>query len=257
MASREDFDDFGPSITTGLVPIKLTLPSLSAQEASQIICQQLKTDEIDPDQVEKCFNLVKQVANATVNDLSVLRNLTASALDISNSYGNGKIVKFIQNRLDSSNQLDSFHVHIANSLNLIEKYLIISAFIVSFQTSKEDIKTFSTIESFRRKKISKKMSTMDTSANSRNSDKLNIKLPKLFDQNRLFSIFYHIVQGIDPLPSPQQLQHITKSLCDRNLFKLSGNATKIDSLKYRVNVSNDFANNLAKGLEIELSNLMG
>lgn len=263
MASREEFDDFGPAGTSGLVPIKITLPSFPSETICQIICDQLESEEpaSAAKRVKNCFNLVKQVSNATVKDLSVLRNLTASALNanVNITSSNGKIVNYIQSCLDASNQLDPFYQQTSNSLNLIEKYLLISGFIASFQTAREDLKIFWSSQSTSKRKSKKLFNpAKDVSNNNKNVDKLTLKLPKLFDQTRLIAILYHNIQGIDPLPSPQQLQLTIKSLCDRGLFKAAGNpsATKIDSLKYRINISQDFAVKLAKGLDIELKNLL-
>ncbi len=259
MASREEFDDFGPNITGGLVPIKISLPSFSSERTCQIISEQLNNDEgIDAKSARNCFNLVKQVASSTVKDLSVLRNLTASAAlnNRSNQISNGRIVNFIQSRLDASNQLDSFYQQTSNSLNLIEKYLLISGYIASFQTARDDLKVFWSTESSK-KKSRKMFNPAKDPNNSKNVDKLTVKLPKLFDQTRLIAIFYHNIQQIDPLPSPQHLQLAIKSLCDRGLLKSSNSSvSKIDSLKYRINISQDFASKLAKGLDIELKHLV-
>ena len=246
MASREHFDDFGPAITTGLVPIKINLKSFSYFETRDIITEQLKSENFALKDIENSIKIVQQVANSTVKELSVLRNLTASILSVGKTVSATKLPKLVQERLDASNRLDSFHKQTISSLNLIEKHLLISAFIASFQTNREDSKTFGSTH----KKSSKKFKEQN---NSKNSDKLTIQLPKLFDQTRLMAIFYFIVEGLPILPSPQQLQLNIKSLCDRGLLKFSGNSSvKIDSLKYRVNISRDFATNVANDLDIEL-----
>lgn len=251
LASREHFDDFGPSITSGLVPIKITLKSFSYFETREIITDQLKRENSNfhLKDIENSIKIVQQVANSTVKELSVLRNLTTSILSFGKStIATSKLPKLIQEKMDESNRLDSFYKQTISSLNLIEKNLLISAFIASFQTLREDSKTFGSIM----KKTSKK-SKEQVNLNSKNSEKLSIQLPKLFDQTRLIAIFYFIIEGLKILPSPQQLQLNIKSLCDRGLLKFSGNSSiKIDSLKYRVNISRDFATNIANDLEIEL-----
>jgi hypothetical protein len=246
LASREHFDDFGPSITTGLVPIKITLKSFSYFETREIITEQLKNENFPLKDVENSIKIVQQVANSTVKELSVLRNLTASILSAGKTVPTSKLPKLVQERIDASNRLDSFYKQTIFSLNLIEKNLLISAFIASFQTAREDSKTFgSTLLTFKKQTKKDKITS--------NSDKLTIKLPKLFDQTRLIAIFYFIIEGLTILPSPQQLQLNIKSLCDRGLLKVSGNSSiKIDSIKYRVNISRDFATNIANDLEIEL-----
>lgn len=246
MASREHFDDFGPAITTGLVPIKINLKSFSYFETRDIITEQLKSENFALKDIENSIKIVQQVANSTVKELSVLRNLTVSILSVGKTVSATKLPKLVQERLDASNRLDSFHKQTISSLNLIEKHLLISAFIASFQTNREDSKTFGSTH----KKSSKKFKEQN---NSKNSDKLTIQLPKLFDQTRLMAIFYFIVEGLPILPSPQQLQLNIKSLRDRGLLKFSGNSSvKIDYLKYRVNISRDFATNVANDLDIEL-----
>lgn len=243
LASREHFDDFGPSVTTGLVPIKINLKPFSYFETRDIITEQLKENFPSKD-IENSIKIVQQVANSTVKELSVLRNLTTSILSFGKSVPISKLPKLVQSRIDASNRLDSFYEQTISSLNLIEKHLLISAFIASFQTSREDIKIFGSSNTKKQTKKDK---------NNLNSDKLIIQLPKLFDQTRLMAIFYFIIDGLTILPSPQQLQSNIKSLCERGLLKFSNNSsTKIDYLKYRVNISRDFATNIANNLKIEL-----
>lgn len=264
LASREDFDDFGPGVTGGMVPIKISLPSFSAEETRQIISEQLSSVEgstANRVEIEKCVKIVQQVANSTVNELSMIRSLTSTILQsttatsTSNSKSAAtKLPKMIKERLDETSKLDSFYKQTVDSLNLIEKYLLVSSFIASFQTSKEDSKVFGSV--FKRTKISKSLNSSKDSTSSKNVDKLTIQLPKLFGQTRLIAIFYHLVQNISILPSPQQLQLHIKTLCDRGLLKFSGNSfTKIDSLKYRVNISKDFASIIAVGIDVNLNNL--
>lgn len=264
LASREQFDDFGPSVTGGLVPIKISLSSFSAEETRKIISEQLSAVEgstMDRLEMENTVNIVQQMANSTVKDLSVLRSLTTSILpsnsDILDTSTSDKKInaaqlpKLIQKLLNASNCLDSFYKQTAGSLNLIEKYLLISSYIASFQTNREDSKAFSF--SAAKKKPLKKFNPAKDPSNSKNSDKLTVHLPKLFGQTRLIAIFYYLVDDLAILPPPQQLQLHIKSLCDRGLLKFSGNsAVKIDSLKYRVNISKDFATNIAGELEVEL-----
>lgn len=249
MASREQFDDFGPSVTRGLVPIKIPLKGFSYFETRDIIIEQLKNEKFPLKDIESSIRIVQQVANSTVKELSVLRNLTTSILSVDKTVPTSKLPKLVQERMDESNRLESFFKQTSSSLNLIEKHLLISAFIASFQTTREDSKTFGSIL----KKSSKKFNPAKDQTNSKNSDKLTIQLPKLFDQTRLIAIFYFIIEGLTILPSPQQLQLTIKSLCDRGLLKFSGNsAVKIDSLKYRINISRDFATIIANDLQIEL-----
>lgn len=244
MASRENFDDFGPSVTGGLVPIKITLKAFSYFVTREILREQLKTnDKFTSDDIENSIKLVQQVANSTVKEVSVLRNLTATILAIpKKSVPTSKLPKLVQEKMDASSRLDAFYKQTVLSLNLIEKHLLISAFIASFQTSREDTKTFGSTF----KKSTKKSKELG-------ADKLTLHLPKLFDQTRLIAILYHIIEGLEILPPPQHLQLHIKSLCDRGLLKFSGNSSvKIDSLKYRVNISRDLATNIAKDLHIEL-----
>ena len=244
LTSREHFDDFGPSITSGLVPIKIKLKGFSYFETREIITEQLKKENFPLKDIENSIKIVQQVANSTVKELSVLRNLTTTILSVGKTIPTSKLPKLIQEKMDESNRLDSIYKQTISSLNLIEKNLLISAFIASFQTSREDSKTFGFL-------IMKK--SLKKFKEHVNSDKLMIQLPKLFDQTRLIAIFYFIIEGLKILPSPQQLQLNIKSLCDRGLLKFSGNSSiKIDSLKYRVNISRDFATNIANDLDIEL-----
>ena len=266
MASREEFEDFGPQTTGGLVPIKISLKSFTSEEARRIICDQLKCESVSENVIDSTVKVVQQVANSTIKELSVLRNLTFSILETkrqqpssssSSSTSTSKLPKLIQERLDSSNRLDSFYKQTISSLNLIEKYLLISSFIASFQSSKDDLKVFGSSGNSR-KKTKKLNSNCADATSTKNSDKLTLNLPKLFDQTRLLAIFYFLIEDYEnPLPPPQQLQTTIKSLCHRGLLKFTGNSgTKIDSLKYRVNISKDFATNVADGLKIDLKNLI-
>ena len=265
MASREEFEDFGPQTTSGLIPIKISLASFTTEESRKIICEQLKGNfNSSESSIESTVKVVQQVANSTIKELSVLRNLTQSILEGGGSSTSTsklpKLPKLIQERLDSSNRLDSFFKQTISSLNLTEKYLLLSSFIASFQSVKDDLKVFGSSGNSR-KKGRKSNSNCSESANPKNSDKLTLQLPKLFDQTRLLAIFYFLIEEIDPattaLPPPQKLQITIRSLCDRGLLKFTGNSgTKIDSLKYRVNISKDFATNIADGLKIDLKNLI-
>lgn len=263
MASREEFEDFGPQITNGLVPIKLSLASFTGEETRKIICEQLQNEHefTNRNTIESTVKVVQQVANSTIKELSVLRNLTHSILERSTNCSTSKLPKLIQERLDSSNRLDSFYKQTISFLNLIEKYLLLSAFIASFQTAKDDLKVFGSSGNSKKKGKKTNLNCAEP-ASTKNSDKLTLQLPKLFDQTRLLAIFYFLIEdlaetGQSALPPPQKLQIAIKSLCDRGLLKFTGNSgTKIDSLKYRVNISKDFATNIADGLKIDLKNLI-
>lgn len=263
MASREQFEDFGPTVTGGLVPSKIYLPSLSTAEMRQIITEQLissSESNLNRDQVENSVKIVQQVSNSSVKELPVLRSLSASIMNGNESGNNSKTLasrlpKMIQERMDSSNKVDSYYKQTVKSLNLIEKYLLISAFIASFQTTREDVKVFGSLVG-KKKKSAKKFNPAKDPVNTKNTDKLIVQLPKLFEQTRLMAIFYFLIDDLDILPAPQQLQLNIKSLCLRGLLKFSGNsAVKIDSLKYRVNISKDFAFSVADELKIDIKNL--
>ena len=272
-ASRENFDDFGPAITNGLIPIRIDLPSFSGDEIKKIISSQIlnlqntKNHQIKQ-KIETSINIVQQVANYSCKELSVLRNLTISLLnrtlvsenDLNQNqkerYETGKLPKLVQERLEASNRLDSYYKQTISTLNLIEKYILISAFIASFQTARDDLKIFGTSEKNLSKKKIKRMTDSSDSIvnNNKNNDKLIVQLPKLFDQTRLMSIFYFLIENLEILPSPQKLQIIIRSLCGRGLLK-SVTGVKIDLLKYRVNISKDFALNISEGLGIDLKKL--
>ena len=147
MASREEFEDFGPQTTSGLIPIKISLASFTTEENRKIICEQLKGNfNSSESSIESTVKVVQQVANSTIKELSVLRNLTQSILEGGGSSTSTsklpKLPKLIQERLDSSNRLDSFFKQTISSLNLTEKYLLLSSFIASFQSVKDDLKVF-------------------------------------------------------------------------------------------------------------------
>lgn len=260
LSSREEFEDFGPQGTGGLVPIKVSLKSFTTEESRRIICDQVKNEIFSESLVDSTVKVVQQVANSTIKDLSILRNLTLSMLETKNYKSVSKLPKLIQERLDSSNRLDSFYIDAISSLNLFEKYLLISAFIASFQSVKDDLKIFGSSGNPKKRSKKSQSSSTESTTNTKLSDKLILNLPKLVDQTRLLSIFYFLIEDSsdgNPLPPPQYLQTIIKSLCDRGLLKFTGNSgTKIDSLKYRVNISRDFANIMADGLRIDLKNLM-
>lgn len=252
MTSRENFDDFGPTVTGGLIPMKISLKSFSSAEVLEIISNQIKIEGISPAKIKESVGLVQQVTNWAAKDFSVVRSLSTSILASKKT----NLPKFIQESLDSSNRLDLFYLQTISSLNLIEKYLLISSFIASFQTNRDDSKVFGSVLAAK-KKTSKKFNPAKDPSNSKNVDKLTVSLPKLFDQTRLIAIFYFLIKNFDTIPSPQQLQLHIKSLCDRGLLKFSGNSNvKIDSIKYRVNISKDFAKLISVKLDVDLNLLI-
>lgn len=80
-----------------------------------------------------------------------------------------------------------------------------------------------------------------------------MNLPKLFDQTRLLAIFYFIISDLKFLPSTPHLQILLHSLSDRGLLRLSSTAG--GSLKYRVNISKDFAAAIAEDLKFDLKSI--
>jgi hypothetical protein len=73
----------------------------------------------------------------------------------------------------------------------------------------------------------------------------------MFDQTRLIAIFYFLFQGSTFLPSTPQVQTAIRTLCDRGFIRASPT-----SLRYRVNISKDFAQSISLSLDIDLKNLM-
>lgn len=258
LGSREEFEDFGPGVTSGLVPIKIALKTPDDSDLCKALAEKVSADlnfmqlSFTPSEIAAAINSVRKVSDHSRRDISSLKNLVIASLLKMSHLGTvknvSKLPKIVKECIDESLRLDLFHQQAIDSLSLIEKYLLLSAFVASFQTYREDLKIFGAFTKSR--KGPKK------DENGKNSDKLVVSLPKLFDQTRLIAIFYFLVSGLAILPSPQKIQISIRSLCDRGFLKFSGNAsTKIDSLKYRVNYSKDFANLIAKEFNLSLKDL--
>lgn len=77
----------------------------------------------------------------------------------------------------------------------------------------------------------------------------------MFDQTRLLAIFYYLFEGLTFLPSLPRLQLSIRGLCDRGLLRAS-NAAKMDNIRYRVNISKDFAQAIAQSIDVDLNKLV-
>nr|CAH7729438.1 unnamed protein product [Callosobruchus chinensis] len=131
----------------------------------------------------------------------------------------------------------------AHSLELpyYAKYLLVAAYLASYNSTKDDKKIFV-------RNTGKKSKTVrEIKAKSKVSEQLNTQLgPKPFTFDRLLAIFYAILE--EKVGFNNNLLVQLSSLVELRLLVLStvGDGMSLDGQKYKCNVSFDFIHNTAK-----------
>lgn len=131
--------------------------------------------------------------------------------------------------------------NLAQSLELpfYAKYLLIAAYLASYNPTKEDKKLFMKYQS-------KKSKTMrEVKAKSKVSEKLNTQLgPKAFSLDRLLAIFYAILE--DKVGFNNNLLVQVSSLVELQLLTALSDNFALDGQKYKCIVSFDFIQTISK-----------
>lgn len=119
------------------------------------------------------------------------------------------------------------------------KFLIIAAYLASYNPVKEDKRLF--VKLHDRKRNTKRR----IESKQLVSEKTALQLgPKLFGLDRLLAIFYAIIEEQVPLTSNLLVQ--LSSLVELKMLQLTGNDTELSSQKYRCNVDYEFIQSIAK-----------
>nr|CAI5858351.1 unnamed protein product [Callosobruchus analis] len=131
----------------------------------------------------------------------------------------------------------------AHSLELpyYAKYLLVAAYLASYNSVKDDKKLFV------RNAGKKSKSVREIRTNSKVSEQLNTQLgPKPFTFDRLLAIFYAILE--EKVGFNNNLLVQVSSLVELRLLVLStvGDGTSLDGQKYKCNVSFDFIHSISK-----------
>ncbi|XP_001624329.2 origin recognition complex subunit 5 [Nematostella vectensis] len=129
-------------------------------------------------------------------------------------------------------------------LPFYSKYLLVAAYIASYNPPRTDKRFFS--------KKAPRMSNKAKAAAKTNKGRVNCQLtgPKAFPLDRLMAIFYTIVED-NVAPSASILSQIT-SLVSLNLLSQTSADDQIDAAKYKCLVSFDFIRGIAKQLDFDI-----
>lgn len=131
--------------------------------------------------------------------------------------------------------------NLAQSLELpfYAKYLLIAAYLASYNPTKEDKKLFMKYQSKKTK------TRKEIKANSKVSEKLNTQLgPKAFSLDRLLAIFYAILE--DKVGFNNNLLVQVSSLVELQLLTALSDNFALDGQKYKCIVSFDFIQTISK-----------
>ncbi len=158
--SRENFSSFGHSICTGLQPIFINLPSYTEGESTKILISELtkQVTSLSASTISTYVQTVRQVASSTTKDLTIWRSLCWSLIESCPvPYKATRLPRIIQDKLDSQYRPEVFYRQSSKSprfkfkisfnclvgeLDVLQKYLLVAAYIASFQSAKDDVKAF-------------------------------------------------------------------------------------------------------------------
>ncbi|EPY54302.1 origin recognition complex subunit Orc5 [Schizosaccharomyces cryophilus OY26] len=163
------------------------------------------------------------------------------------------------------------HMHDAKSVDLplLTKYLLISAFLASYNPSRLDAQFFSHSKGSKRRGRKRKntanqnselaKSTKGGSSRSKSAAKLSqLTLgPKAFELERLFAIYYAICPNGRHVLSADVFSQITSLSSLKMLLPAhKGSLRSLDSPRFKVNVSREFVFKVAKSVSFPLESYL-
>ena len=245
-SSPEPFECF---CINGAQPVTVRLPSLDVDT----VCRQIAEEcRVSPSVV----TTIQQFLAPLSRDEATLRLLAQQhGLSLQHS-PNQNIVRAAKARLEAAESPVPLYQQLSDDLSRLEKFLLLAGFVASFQSVRDDVKIFGAQHAPGRKR------TRLGDGAEPSADRPASKLPRLFDQTRLFAIFYHILQapGVAPtdkhdlgVPALPALQAVLRGLAARGMLCPVG---RLDACKYRFNLSQDLAHHLAKSVSIDLNNYL-
>lgn len=259
-------------------PIKIYFPQYSKEEllnvlmldydnSKTIICNNFKQAfEYDEVFFKSYLNTFLSVFHRACRDVSELRHMSKinfieycrpiinKELSITDSMAlwrriapilkNSLEILYLRVQVDNEStqkQITFSKENLAQSLELpfYAKYLLIAAYLASYNPTKEDKKLFMKYQSKKTKTIK------EIKAKSKVSEKLNTQLgPKAFSLDRLLAIFYAILD--DKVGFNNNLLVQVSSLVELQLLAAISDNFALDGQKYKCIVSFDFIDTISK-----------
>ncbi|KAL0080651.1 origin recognition complex subunit 5 C-terminus-domain-containing protein [Phycomyces blakesleeanus] len=130
------------------------------------------------------------------------------------------------------------------------KFLLLASYLASYNPARFDVRYFAKMGEERRKK--KGGGTHKSRAGQPGGGKMRPQLlgPKAFPIERMLAIFYSIID--EPLEDTVDIQLQITSLTTLRLLVRSTNMDRLDSAKYKCNVSFEFIRAVAKSVRFEI-----
>ncbi|KAJ1984824.1 hypothetical protein H4R33_004254 [Dimargaris cristalligena] len=154
---------------------------------------------------------------------------------------------------------DALHLRIKTKLDFdlpyYTKFLLIASFLASYNPARLDVRFFSKgKESTSYSKRGKQAIQKQMMSNTGGKHRQQLLGPKSFPIERMLAIFYSIL--VDPIENSIEIQSQIASLVTLRLLVRTSNASQLDGIKCKCNVSYELIRHISHSVQFEIENYL-